>query len=248
MKRILLVDDDREYMLHMQNQMVQSGFEIVGIAFDGASAHAQALELVPDIIIMDIILPKMDGIAVLQALRERGLTKTRVFITTALNSPDILSLLSPLNISGFFIKPFDMGQLVQRIQAITGQVPVGGPLSLDKDATIQQAVALALKRLGVPLQVKGYRMLSEAIYHVIVNPEEIHSMMRQLYPAVASVCHSSPARVERNIRHIIEMIWDRCRVEVMEEYFGNSLDVNKDKPTNSEFIATIANHVRTQIY
>jgi len=189
----------------------------------------------------------MDGLSLIQNLRDAGMHQTKVFVSTFICTPDIIRQVNDLNISRFFVKPYDISSVGEQIAGFHLTYELRA-LPAERNRDLHNLIVNHLKYLGAPMQIKGYPMLVEAIYLAVQEPERVHAITSALYPKVGEACHATGSQVERNLRHIVERIWDRCRVEVMEEYFGNSLDMTRDKPNNSEFIATVAEHIRNQIY
>ena len=221
--RILLADANADFRSSMTDLVSREGdMEVVAAVDNGADALALAAELKPDVLLTDLVLLKLDGLELLRRLSESG------------------SRLMP--------KPCELPTLLDRIRALTAPMrsaPAVGfePArdaarreSLDLEATVTDII----HEIGVPAHIKGYQYLREAIILTINDMEMINAVTKVLYPEVARKFSTTPSRVERAIRHAIEVAWDRGDIEVLQKYFGYTVSNIKGKPTNSEFIAMIA--------
>lgn len=247
MMRAIIVDHNPETCELAREKLEQAGICVEAVACDGATALDKIRQLMPDLVLLDIILPYMDGVGLIEALREEGMSRLRIFVMTGMNSSDLMRTLNKLDISGFFLKPYDIELLVRRILTVMEPdrpLPPKPPGMIS--ALLSRQTAQWLHRMAVPPHVKGYSYLMLAVPMVVEDPELINAMTKVVYPGIAQRYHTTAACVERNMRHAIEMAWNRCRVEEMEAIFGNTLDVNKDKPNNSEFIAMLADHIRLE--
>lgn len=193
-----------------------------------------------DIILMDIIMPEIDGIRILEEMKNKNINKN-VLVLTSYSKDAAMRLVSGYNIDYFMPKPIDMEVLEKRILSI-----VNCELEVEekKDSKIEIAISKLLHSLGIPSHIRGYQYIRESVYMMYENPDMIGGITKCIYPEIASRFDTTASRVERAIRHAIEVSWARGDYDVMEELFGNSVDFDRSKPTNSEFIATLADNLR----
>ena len=245
MSKIMLVDDN-EVIINLYERTLEKipGIEIVSIARDGE----QAIEILEsnieniDLIILDIVMPKKDGIDVLKFMKENNLEK-KIIVVTSCNSEITIRSVTELGANYYLLKPVDMNTLVEKIKELTKDKKVNLGYNID-DKNLQVNVTHILHELGVPSHIKGYHYLREGIKLIYNNPELIGGITKELYPSIAKKFSSTDTRVERSIRHAIEVSWNRGNWDLMQELFGYSVDIDKAKPTNSEFIVTIADKLR----
>ncbi len=248
--RILIADANADFCKLLSDVIAaEPGMETVAIAGDGVEALSKAVELTPDVILMDLVLPKLDGLAVLRRLAEAGI-KSRIVVISGFFNGSVITDCSYLGVDYFMPKPCDTSALILHIRQLMGEakadVPVEGfdcrPVSksVDPDADLESMVTDIIHEIGVPAHIKGYQYLRVAIILTVKDMEVINAVTKVLYPAVAKKFNTTPSRVERAIRHAIEVAWDRGDIEVLQKYFGYTVSNIKGKPTNSEFIAMIA--------
>ena len=249
--KILLADANAEFRNLMADLTSREGdMEIVAAVDNGADALALAGELKPDLLLTDLVLLKMDGLELLRRLPEAGL-KLPSIVLSSFVSGRIVAECSELGADYFMPKPCDVPTLLERIRALTQpqrSIPAVGfesvressrRESLDLEATVTDII----HEIGVPAHIKGYQYLREAIILTVNDMDVINAVTKVLYPAVARKFGTTPSRVERAIRHAIEVAWDRGDVETLQRYFGYTVSGIKGKPTNSEFIAMIADNL-----
>ena len=246
MARAVIIDQSPDLCEMIRLGLEEMDIRVVAVAHDGAEGLRQVRNLLPDIVVLDLILPRVDGIGLIETLREEGMEQVRIFVVSGMNSGDFMHSLNQLDISGFFLKPYDIGLLVRRVVSVVDPSRALPPVQDMRNAQVIRQTVKWLHRLAVPPHVQGYTFLVAAIPMVVEEPEILRSMMRRLYPAVGLRYHASASQVERNMRHAIELAWNRCRVDEIENTFGNTLDINKDKPTHREFIAMLADHIRME--
>ena len=252
--KVLLVDDNdqlrgilKEYFLR------QEDIEVVGEAADGESA-LQLLESVDvDVMILDIIIPYMDGFGVLEKIKsiESG-KRPNVIMLSALGQEEIIRRCCNLDAKYYMVKPFDLSVLHKRIQTIAGNdekvLPVArsspAPAKSSEVHSLNEKITSIFLMIGIPAHIKGYHFLREAIRNVIDSPEIINRITKELYPGIAKKFETSPSKVERAIRHAIEVAWTRGKIENINSIFGYNIYNSNDKPTNGEFIALIADRMR----
>jgi len=269
--KVLLADDNREFCDIISKYLEkQDDMEVVGIANDGIEVLDMVPKIKPDVIVLDIIMPHLDGLGVLERLNNLDLEQPpKIIVLSAVGQDKITQRAIVLGADYYMVKPFDMEVFVKRIrEVVLGLSPdVGAPVfSVSQSAQSFQASILPLNRrtyerassieadvtniiheIGVPAHIKGYHYLREAILLVINNMDLLGGITKELYPMIAEKFNTTPSRVERAIRHAIEVAWNRGRVETINRIFGYTVHDEKGKPTNGEFIAMIADRLRLQI-
>ena len=245
--KVLMIDDNVNLIQMVEDYFEDSSkIEIVGKAYDGEEGLKIIKEgnLKYDLIILDLIMPKKDGMAVLKELKSSNIT-SNVIVATSYNAPDTIRKVSELGANYYILKPFDMMDLEDKILDTTSE--------LDKRSinlfsnNLQKSISKLLHELGMPSHIKGYQYIREAITMVYDNPEIVGGITKELYPDLAIKFDTTVSRVERAIRHAIEVSWNRGDWDLMEDIFGHSVDIDKAKPTNSEFIVTVADKLRLEI-
>ena len=198
-----------------------------------------------DVIILDLIMPNKDGIYVLDEMKKRGITKP-VIISTSYNQDEMIRKVSEYGVSYFLLKPYDLTDLESRILELSNfELKENKNINLFHSG-LQMSITKILHDLGVPSHIKGYQYIKEGIMLIYENPRMIGGITKELYPEIANKYNTTVSRVERAIRHAIEVSWNRGDWDLMDEIFGHSVDVDKAKPTNSEFIVTVADKLRLE--
>lgn len=246
--RLLMIDDNVSLI-----EMVEEYFkghnkiEVSLTAHDGAEG-IQVIEEkkdLYDLIILDLIMPNKDGMYVLEEMKNRGIDK-KVIVATSYNASDIIRKVSEYGVSYFILKPFDLADLEKRILE-AGSVRNSSSKNIDFGYNnLQISITKILHELGIPSHIKGYQYIREGIGIIYERPETIGGITKELYPELATKFDTTVSRVERAIRHAIEVSWNRGSWDLMEEIFGHSVDIDKAKPTNSEFIVTIADKLKLE--
>ncbi len=196
-----------------------------------------------DVVLLDLIMPQKDGLYVLQQIKERELD-ANVIVETSYNAQDVIRQVSEYGVSYFILKPFDLEDLKTRIAEVYNSKNKTGKNINLKQNNLQISITKILHELGIPSHIKGYQYIREGIGILYDRPETIGGITKELYPELANKFDTTVSRVERAIRHAIEVSWNRGDWDLMEEIFGHSVDIDKAKPTNSEFIVTIADKLR----
>jgi two-component system response regulator (stage 0 sporulation protein A) len=243
--KVLLADDNRSFLELLAARInAEEEFEVVCTAIDGEAALAGIAEYKPDVVVLDIIMPRLDGIAVQEKLQDMPL-KPKIVIFSALGMDYITRQALALGADAYFLKPFNLDVFIRRLRTLLGETKEQQNYRSRKlsDEELDRRIAEMLHKLAVAPHLKGYRYLKQAIISVINEKGMLDSVTYKIYPAIAESFKTTPTRVERAIRSAIENAWDRCRVDTIEQVFGYSLDENKGKPSNSEFIAMIADKV-----
>lgn len=245
--RTLIVDDDVDFCAILRAHFEDGGsYEIAGEAHDGVEALRMIRDEAPELVILDIILPRLDGIGVLEELRHSQIPAPRVVVFSAVGQDTLTRHASELGACAYFLKPFSMEVFRKRLDKLMRVAPAGPPEGADKtlEDTIGIEITRLLHQMAIPPHIKGYRYLRESVAMVVRDVNLINQITCRIYPHVAGMFDTTPSRVERAMRHAIEVAWNRCRVETIEKVFGYTVSLNKDKPSNGEFIAMIADKVR----
>jgi two-component system response regulator (stage 0 sporulation protein A) len=191
-------------------------------------------------------MPKKDGLSVLEEIRKNNIEKKKI-VLTSYNTQEMIRKVSELGADYFMLKPFELVDLENIINKVCKEENSLRSSSIDLfNNNLQISITKTLHELGVPSHIKGYQYIREGITLVYKKPEMIGGITKELYPEIAKKYDSTVSRVERAIRHAIEVSWNRGNWELMEEIFGHSVDIDKAKPTNSEFIVTIADKLRLE--
>lgn len=196
-----------------------------------------------DIILLDLIMPKKDGVAVLEELKRQKITRN-IIVETSYNSPEVIRNVSEYGVNYYILKPFELSDLENRILDVFKRLDRKSINLVHNNLEI--SITRMLHELGMPSHIKGYQYIRDGITMIYNNPEIIGGITKELYPDVATKYNTTVSRVERAIRHAIEVSWNRGNWDLMEEIFGHSVDIDRAKPTNSEFIVTIADKLRLE--
>ena len=245
MKIKVLVVDDNEVSVSLVKKYFNGSneIEISGQAYNGLEAINAIGKNNYDLILLDLIMPLKDGFDVLDYLKDNNI-KLPVIVTTSYNEDDTIRRVSEYGVKYYALKPYDLNSLKNKIIEICNSHKNKEELIELSDKGIQIEVTNLLHSLGIPSHIKGYQYIRTAILMVYDNPGFIGGITKQLYPDISIRFNTSIQRVERAIRHAIEVAWLRGDIDLMEEIFGHSVDIDRAKPTNSEFIVTIADKLR----
>ena len=224
-----------------------SGFQVVGTANDGEQAIRMIGERRPDVLVLDLMLPKKDGLSILKALAGMD-HRPAVLATSAFVSTYVSAAAANLGVRYLMQKPCDLTALTEQLEEIRGGEPLRILPQRRMDKTsIESMVTGIIHEIGVPAHIKGYQYLREAIIIAVNDMDVINAITKVLYPQVAKTFQTTPSRVERAIRHAIEVAWDRGDLDTLQRFFGYTVSNTKGKPTNSEFIALIADKLQLQL-
>ena len=249
-KRILIADSNPEFRIGLKSFLSKKGYQVIGDCADGYEAVRLIEESRPDVIILDILLPRLDGIEVMAETKSRLLSYSPVFIVvTGVSNTKMLTEATNAGAYYCIIKPCEYIALSNRIESALkdrdNPKPKQEPHTLsDTENDLETQVTKIIHQIGVPAHIKGYQYLRSAIIMTMNDTELINSITKQLYPGVAKKYGTTSSRVERAIRHAIEVAWDRGDVEVINSFFGYTVQSSRGKPTNSEFIALVADNLR----
>src|SRR5690625_405516 len=231
----------------------QEEIEVIGVAYDGRECIQMLDDLQPDILILDIIMPHIDGLAVLQQIKEKRDEKTpNIIMLTAFGQEEVMRKAVQYGASYFVLKPFDFDHLLDKVRDVCVQnnthsmVLETGTSRRKEKENIESNITKIMHDIGVPAHIKGYLYLREAIMMVYHDIELLGSITKILYPDIAKKFNTTASRVERAIRHAIEVAWNRGNIDTITDLFGYTINVSKAKPTNSEFIAMVADKLRLE--
>ena len=244
--RIFLTDDNDEIRAALHKYLeAQEDMIISGEAANGVEALQRLPECPSDVIILDLIMPQMDGFGVLeQVQRIPPEQRPREIALTALGREDFIARALRLGVNYYMVKPVEMSQLMDRVRdsarQMEGVCEEPPELPPPPSPNVDDRMSNIFLSLGIPAHIKGYQFLREGVRLVIEQPDRINRITKELYPSIARRYATSPSKVERAIRHAIEVAWSRGRVESLNRAFGCRVAIPEDKPTNGEFIALIA--------
>ena len=244
---IFIADGTEEFCSSLITQLQRAGgFLIAGTANDGEQAIRMITEKKPDILVLDLMLSKQDGISVLKAL-ERMDRKPVTLATSGFVTEYVANAAANLGVRYLMLKPCDVAAVVERLEEIRGGESLRMPIRRNDKTSIETLVTGIIHEIGVPAHIKGYQYLREAIIIAVNDMDVINAITKVLYPQVAKTFQTTPSRVERAIRHAIEVAWDRGDLDTLQRFFGYTVSNTKGKPTNSEFIALIADKLQLQL-
>ena len=244
--KVLMIDDNISLIGMVKEYFYNhADIEIALEAHDGEEGLNKILnnENEYNLVLLDLIMPKKDGVYVLEELKKRNIEKN-IIVLTSYNAPDTIRKVSEYGANYYILKPFELTDLEEKILD-TFNTNKSKSINLISN-NLQISISKMLHELGMPSHIKGYQYIREAISMVYDNPEIVGGITKELYPTLAGKFDTTVSRVERAIRHAIEVSWNRGDWDLMEEVFGHSVDIDKAKPTNSEFIVTVADKLRLE--
>lgn len=248
------IADDNDLMLQLLDDIVQSDEElnVIGTAKDGEAAYELIREKNPDVVLLDIIMPKMDGLGVLNKVKKDASIRKvpRFIMISAVGREQVAEDAFALGADYYIMKPFDGRAMVNQIKR-TGRSHKEGKIkgktleaALPYELELEADVTSIIHEIGVPAHIKGYQYLRDAIIMSVLDMDMLNSITKVLYPTIAKKYDTTTSRVERAIRHAIEVAWSRGKMDTIDELFGYTINHGKGKPTNSEFIALITDRIR----
>ncbi|MBE5956920.1 MAG: sporulation transcription factor Spo0A [Lachnospiraceae bacterium] len=260
---VMIAIDDQKMIKSLTDRMsLENDINIAAVTRDGKEALHFIKDTKPDVVLLDTVLPSLDGLAVLERMTEEERTKSSVIMLSAMGQDALAEEAFLLGTRYFLLKPFDMDSLLHKIRQCkqvnkkegvfmhTGdrgsmEDRIGKP---EKQNTVSLEIIVTniIHEVGVPAHIKGYQYLRDAILMAVHDMDILNSITKQLYPEIAMRNHTTASRVERAIRHAIEVAWSRGRMDTIDELFGYTVNAGKGKPTNSEFIALIADKIRLE--
>jgi two-component system response regulator (stage 0 sporulation protein A) len=248
--RVVMIDDN----VNLVNMVKEyfNGHAVIDVvleAYDGEEGFKVIKEKANeyDVILLDLIMPKKDGLYVLEEMNKHNINKNTI-VVTSYNAQDIIRKVSDYGINYFILKPFELSDLEKRILDVSNvNKNTGKTIDLYHN-NLQISITKILHELGIPSHIKGYQYIREGIEILYNKPDLIGGITKELYPEIANKFDTTVSRVERAIRHAIEVSWNRGNWQLMEDIFGHSVDIDKAKPTNSEFIVTVADKLRLEFH
>ena len=261
--KIVLADDNKDFCQVLKEYLSnESDIEILGIAKDGIEALDLVQKTQPDLLVLDVIMPHLDGLGVIEKLNSMNLPKMpKIIVLSAVGQDKITQSAINLGADYYIVKPFDFVIFINRIRELvsnktkhieTKPRATHADIQMTRSdfvrnvGNIETEITNIIHEIGVPAHIKGYLYLREAIKMVIENVELLGAVTKELYPSIAKKFNTTPSRVERAIRHAIEVAWSRGKVDTINQLFGYTVHNTKGKPTNSEFIAMIADKLRLE--
>lgn len=270
--KVVLVDDNKDFLDVLESNLInEDDIQIVGIADNGVEAVELVESREPDVLICDVIIPYLDGIGVIEKLNSLNLNKRpEIIMISTMGLEKVITKALNLGASYFLVKPFDYKLLIRRIRDVSKEsnsyikpsISISNNLSnmsnfknvqsngrdfIENNENIDTQITNIIHRIGVPAHIKGYTFIREAIKMVIEDTSLLGAVTKELYPTIAKKYNTTPSRVERAIRHAIEVAWSRGDTTIIEQFFAYTLNPTKSKPTNSEFIAVIADKLRLEL-
>ncbi|WAM30627.1 sporulation transcription factor Spo0A [Caldicellulosiruptor naganoensis] len=256
--KVVIADDNRQFnMLLTEVFNSQPDFIVVGNSYDGVETLKVVEELKPDLLMLDIIMPYLDGIGVIESLSTKE-TRPNIIVISAVGQENISQKAVNMGALYYFVKPFDLNVMIERVRQLVSNLPSKKELqdgmaiqtSTKKNTNevdLETEVSEILKEVGIPAHVRGYQFLRDAIIAATLDADLINAITKALYPLIAEKYNTTPTRVERAIRHAIEISSTRGKVDTLYKYFGYSTSQDKGKPTNAEFIAMISDRLRLKL-
>ncbi len=264
--KILIADDNIDFVSTLITYFsTQEDVEVIATAKDGQEAYNKIITEKPDVALLDVIMPHLDGLGVLEKLISSNINLPICVMLSAVGQDNVTAQAINLGAQYYILKPFKMDVLMKRIRELVNNPaePKIKPQMINtkeqksnyvvinnqasKEEILEIKVTNIIHEIGVPAHIKGYQYLRDGIIMVVNNIEVINQITKQLYPDLAKKYKTTPSRVERAIRHAIEVAWNRGQIETVESIFGYTVNSNKGKPTNSEFIAMIADKLRLDL-
>lgn len=261
MKRIKIgiADDNKDFCDILSDYFEEKEeIEVSFIANDGIKTIDAIKEHLPEVLVLDMIMPHLDGLGVLEELNSIDLPiYPRIIVLSAVGQETITQKAVNLGAEYYIVKPFNLDILLKRIHQLSGkETPAEGKIGFartilnnqeqDLHEDLEIDITNIIHEVGVPAHIKGYQYLRDAITMVVEDMDLLGAVTKELYPAIAQLNNTTPSRVERAIRHAIEVAWNRGKIETINNLFGYTVHNDKGKPTNSEFIAIIADKLRLE--
>ena len=256
---VIIVDDNEKVIENIDSALSKdTAIQIIGKAKNGQEAYELIRKSTPDVVILDLIMPKMDGLSLMNKVNEdSAMIKMPFFIiTSAISNENVIQDAFGYGAGYYLLKPFETNMIADRVKGVKSynkRIPetkkiigAGEDRKHFMERNIENDVTSIIHDVGVPAHIKGYQYLREAIIMSVNDNEMLNSITKILYPSIAKKFQTTSSRVERAIRHAIEVAWNRGRMDTIDELFGYTINAEKGKPTNSEFIALIADKIRLE--
>ncbi len=248
--RLLMIDDNVELVKMTEEYFKNHATIEIALSANNGEDGLKMIEEKQaeyDVLVLDLVMPKKDGISVLEEMRRKGIDK-KTIVLTSYNAPEMIRKVSELGASYFILKPFELTEFESKIIDCTSAKDYKRKAIDIYHNNLQISITKILHELGVPSHIKGYQYIREGIIILYEHPEIVGGITKELYPDIAKKFDTTVSRVERAIRHAIEVSWNRGNWQLMEEIFGHSVDIDKAKPTNSEFVVTVADKLRLEFH
>ena len=255
--RIIVADDNRNICQMLQNYLQsQEDLSIVGVAYNGLEAMELIQAQQPDLVILDLVMPNLDGLGVLERLNaQTTMKRPKIIMLTAFGQESLTHLAMTLGVDYFILKPFDLDILSKRIRSLMQDMTSTNPqfsfsqaspsvTTVRSEHNLVFEVTTVMHQIGIPAHIKGYQYIREAILMVVEDVSLLGAVTKELYPGIAKKYDTASTRVERGIRHAIELAWERGQTDTLKLIFGYTMNNERQKPTNSEFIALLSDKFR----
>lgn len=256
---VMIAVENQKQMKALKERMEsEKDINLIASTRDGKEAFRCIIDEKPDVVILDTILPSLDGLAVLERLVEEDSRKSSIIMLSAMGQDALAEEAFSLGARYFILKPFDMDSLLHKIRQCKNEIQnpaekrkgMYGKNQMEQEnkrnLSLEIVVTNIIHEIGVPAHIKGYQYLRDSILMAVHDMDILNSITKQLYPAIALRNHTTASRVERAIRHAIEVAWSRGKMDTIDNLFGYTVNAGKGKPTNSEFIALIADKIRLE--
>lgn len=241
--KIMLTDANEDARDMLQDALEQTGRFVVTASTGNGSEVLQLIEEhKPDLLVLDYLLPGLDGLSILRQMKKED--RPQILMTSTFAPQTTAAEAGMLGVSVFLCKPYNESAIIEHLLRLAEQAE---ELAQDHKPGLEELVTSIIHEVGVPAHIKGYQYVREAIMITVEDMDVINSVTKVLYPEVAKKYHTTPSRVERAIRHAIEVAWDRGDLETLQKFFGYTVSNTKGKPTNSEFIAMISDRIRLKL-
>ena len=247
--KLIMTEDSADFSIEKLKIFQDFNLSLTFCAKDGEELCSRMANDLPDVVVMDAFMVKLDAIGVMRNMKRQNQKQPIFIVFSSFHSSVLEREIMNAGADYFVLKPYDVTQLCETVSLLSKKRTdrmMSGPISFDEFG-IEMKVTQILHEIGVPAHIKGYHYLRDSIMMSVEEPAIINAVTKQLYPAVAEKYKTTPSRVERAIRHAIEVAWDRGNVDVLNSYFGYTIQNERGKPTNSEFIAMISDRLRLQI-
>lgn len=247
-EKIIIADENISIRAELKVALLKAGYQVVAEATDGNQAIQMINEHMPQVVITDLILSGVDGFAVMQHIKQSS-PDTKIVVYTALTQDGFINKAINEGASYYVVKPFDHNMLVQRINLMLDKTMDSNKIYTSEDLmptmkvrnhALEERISNIFISVGIPAHIKGYQFLREAVKLAIDTPDIVNNITKKLYPSIASKFETSSSKVERAIRHAIEVAWSRGKIENINNLFGIKVYTESEKPTNGEFIALVA--------
>ena len=243
--KVIVTGESQDATWNCAELLRQKGFDVSCLKKDGRLVLQEVRAAKPDLLLMDAFLTNLDAIGVLEALRDfRREHPMLVLVSCPLDHPALEAQVLAAGADYYFLKPFDPSVAAARIEQLTQWNAHQPDVQTNRNARLEVVISEIMREIGVPAHIKGYEYLRESILLTVQDPDLMHAVTKALYPTVAKANKTTSSRVERAIRHAIEVAWDRGDIDVLSSYFGYTIQNSRGKPTNSEFIAMISDKLR----